>query len=407
MKISTPFVDLLPPLQDAEFEALKADIEANGVHDPIWEDEEGNILDGRHRLKIKPDAPRRVAKGLTAAEKEAFVFRTNFVRRNLSPAQKEEVDRARKATAKKLASEGKTQAEIGKLLGVSRECVSKWFTREPKSNGTSTSRIKHEPKPKSKAKLNKAAKKEVVRQVHKGKSQAQVGANFGIDQATVSRIVQAERKEAEKKAEKAARAAEGAKLSIDGFRFGDFREIAKQIPDGTVDLIFTDPPYDRKTLPLYGDLAKIAASKLVDGGSLICYLGQFQIDKVINLLTPHLRLWWTLAVVHSGDSARMTEYGVVVKWKPLLWFVKNTRGDKHTFVDDAVFSTQEKSSHDWQQSVVEASYYIEKLTPVGGLVFDPFCGGGTTFAACKSLGRRCITCDIDEKTLNVAKARIA
>jgi len=191
-----------------------------------------------------------------------------------------------------------------------------------------------------------------------------------------------------------------------GVVVGDFREVAKNIADESVSLIFTDPPYDRESLPLYGDMAAIASRVLIPGGSLICYLGQYQIDEVCKLVSPHLRLWWTLACIHTGTSARMTEYGIVVKWKPMLWFVKGTRGDKQTFVDDAIVSQQEKSHHDWQQSVKEAGYYIDKLTISGELVFDPFCGGGTTSVAAKKLGRRWATCDVDSVAATFARKRV-
>ena len=215
-------------------------------------------------------------------------------------------------------------------------------------------------------------------------------------------------KQQKAKAERAKRA-EAARQTpaAAGFVHGDFREVGKGLADGAVDLIFTDPPYDRKTLPLYGDLARLAAAKLADGGSLVCYLGQYLIPDVLALVTPHLRYWWTLAVVHTGRSARMNEYGVVVKWKPLLWFVKGTRGDKQTFVDDLVVSEREKDAHDWQQSVVEAGYYIDKLAPPGGLVFDPFCGGGTTAVACHRAGRRFLTCDVDADSIAIAGRRVA
>jgi DNA modification methylase len=33
-------------------------------------------------------------------------------------------------------------------------------------------------------------------------------------------------------------------------------QVAKQMPDNSIDLIFTDPPYAIKDLELYGELAK-------------------------------------------------------------------------------------------------------------------------------------------------------
>ncbi|MGC2681850.1 MAG: class I SAM-dependent methyltransferase, partial [Candidatus Nitrosopolaris sp.] len=55
---------------------------------------------------------------------------------------------------------------------------------------------------------------------------------------------------------------------------GDFLKKSLDIADKSVDLIFTDPPYDLKSLPLYQDLARIAARVLKDGGSLVTYCGQ-------------------------------------------------------------------------------------------------------------------------------------
>ena len=37
---------------------------------------------------------------------------------------------------------------------------------------------------------------------------------------------------------------------------GDARELAKDIPDNSIDLIFTDPPYAKEYIPLYGWLSK-------------------------------------------------------------------------------------------------------------------------------------------------------
>src|SRR5437762_10705349 len=55
---------------------------------------------------------------------------------------------------------------------------------------------------------------------------------------------------------------------VQGIHHCDFRTL--ELPDASVDLIFTDPPYDRDSVPLYGDMANIAARVLRPGGSLLC-----------------------------------------------------------------------------------------------------------------------------------------
>ena len=48
---------------------------------------------------------------------------------------------------------------------------------------------------------------------------------------------------------------------------GDFRQLLKTIPNESIDLIFTDPPYAAEYVPLYSDLAVIAHNVLKEGGA--------------------------------------------------------------------------------------------------------------------------------------------
>jgi hypothetical protein len=219
----------------------------------------------------------------------------------------------------------------------------------------------------------------------------------------------AEIRDKQQSAKRTAEKAEAIKRrkSVDGLYFGDFRKIGDKIPDASVDLIFTDPPYDRKAIELFDPLGEFAARVLRPGGSLIAYVGQIQLPDAVADLSKHLRYWWTCSCYHSGPTLlRMNEYGIVNGWKPMLWFVKETRGDKTTFVNDVATGTREKSHHEWQQSEHEARYFIELLTEKDGFVVDPFCGGGTTPAACIALGRKWAAFEIDEANLARASERI-
>ena len=101
--------DILPPLAQHEREALRESIALEGVRDPIWVDEDGNILDGHTRFSLCPAAPIRVKAGLSEAEKLAFVLACNLHRRNLSPEQKNAVREKQKGIAQALKTEGQTQ----------------------------------------------------------------------------------------------------------------------------------------------------------------------------------------------------------------------------------------------------------------------------------------------------------
>lgn len=407
-KLKTPYKDLLPPQAEAERDALKASIKAEGVREPIKVDEDGNILDGHGRFAIDRNAPRQVIKGLSAAEKKAFVFRSNLTRRNLSNAQKIELRSAMKAVAKELRVENpkkNTQARVAMLLGVDRTTVTKWLMQNVNDHNT------HKPpakKPDARTTLTKEGKEAAVKECQKGKSQAQVAANMGVSQSTVSRTVTSDtkQKKAARVRRKAAKEAEG--LGELGIKHVDYREAGSEIAKGCVDLIFTDPPYDRETLPQYEDLGQFAHRILKPGGSLICYLGDYQLPEVAGLVlkTKGMKFWWPLVCVHTGVTTNMKQWGVIVKHKMMLWFVKGKSRATKEFVHSLVMSEKDKDYHDWGQGIVEARYYINKLVPKGGFVVDPYCGGGTTCVAAKQLSRRYLAFETDRDAALGARKRI-
>jgi len=194
---------------------------------------------------------------------------------------------------------------------------------------------------------------------------------------------------------------------LPGIYVEDFYVGADRIADDSVDLIFTDPPYDREPVDLYRKAAKIAARILKPGGSFVAYSGQKYLPEVYGLINhPALRYWWTFAGVHAGANQMLQKLGIRCGWKPIVWYVKGTRGDVSAVLADVVSGAREKSHHDWQQAEEEALHFIEKLTFADGLVVDFFLGGGTTKVAADKLGRRFIGFEIDSATAARAKERI-
>jgi hypothetical protein len=194
----------------------------------------------------------------------------------------------------------------------------------------------------------------------------------------------------------------------DGVILGDFREVGKDIPDDSVALIFTDPPYDRASLPLYGEVAKLAARVLLPGGSLIVYGPNYALPEVMNLCGEHLRYWWTLAFLLPGDNALMREFGVRVGWKPLVWFTKGGRFNKQQLLFDVIQGgAKEKTEHEWQQQIGAAESLIRLLTAENDLVLDPMCGSATTLLAARRCGRRYLGIEVKAETVSLARERMA
>lgn len=93
---------------------------------------------------------------------------------------------------------------------------------------------------------------------------------------------------------------------------GDFAEKSTKeiIPNNSVDLIFTDPPYGMDAMSLYKDLAIIASRILKDGGSLVTYAGHCMIPTIIHIMeNTGLTFWWPIAIKLSGQYARAYHRG--------------------------------------------------------------------------------------------------
>lgn len=209
---------------------------------------------------------------------------------------------------------------------------------------------------------------------------------------------------------KAAAAAKRAirKTPDNGVYHGDAFKLADNIPDESCALVFTDPPYDRESLPMFEKLSELSSRILVQGGSLVTYGGQYVLPAILEHLSHHLTFFWICCCQHTGGTSQMREYGIKVKWKPMLWFVKGDfRRDRSVWVDDLVISKPDKSLHPWQQSIIEAKHFIESLTTPGEMVVDPFCGGGTTAMAAKQLGRIWWTADKNARHVKTARQRIS
>jgi hypothetical protein len=89
-------------------------------------------------------------------------------------------------------------------------------------------------------------------------------------------------------------------------RIGDCREVLADVPDNSVPLILTDPPYGDEAEPLYRWLAEFSARVLIPGGSLICFTGQSRLDRDMALFSAKLRYWWQLVLVYA-QSQRLSE----------------------------------------------------------------------------------------------------
>ena len=112
---------LFPDLSPEEYGALKSDIQARGVQVPVEYDEQGNVLDGHHRVRAceeigVKDWPRVVRLGMSEDAKREHVMALNLDRRHLDREQRADL-------AQRLRSDGWSIRRIADKLNIATNTV--------------------------------------------------------------------------------------------------------------------------------------------------------------------------------------------------------------------------------------------------------------------------------------------
>jgi site-specific DNA-methyltransferase (adenine-specific) len=175
--------------------------------------------------------------------------------------------------------------------------------------------------------------------------------------------------------------------------YGDFRERLADVPDGSADLIVTDPPYPAEFLPLWSDLAEVAARVLRPQGVMLAMSGKIHVDEVMQRLGQHLAYGWIYCQPLERGLTRIIARNILQEWKPVLAYSNGKwpsgRIDQHGDRFDS--GHREKARYRWEQDAGPMVDIIKVHLPEGGLVVDPFAGTGSfgiaaLLASCTFLG---------------------
>lgn len=216
--------------------------------------------------------------------------------------------------------------------------------------------------------------------------------------------------------EKRGRRAWVSTLNLDVVHLGDMQEMGQRIPDDSVDVIFTDPPYIKDLWERsYGELGELAARVLKPWGFLITYAPQAHLEDIMMTLSCSgddsgqaciLHYFWILSSLNSGQVAKDHQHNALCLHKPILVYQKQieegkVRGAKRCFAD-VVRGLRQKKFHPWQQSVHDVLGIISRFCSEGDILVDPFAGTGTSLKAANLLGLSWIGFEIDPKTHAIA-----
>lgn len=210
---------------------------------------------------------------------------------------------------------------------------------------------------------------------------------------------------------------------------GDCAELYGAIPDESVDMVLTDPPYGigyssrrRKdgsfARPIANDesLSVVARSArhlhriLKPDSALYLFASPRKQDAVAVILERagfriKNRIIWDKGIHTAGDCRGAFGYRYEVlffaaKGRPLI------RGKRHPDVWRFPRVASHRMAHQNEKPVPLLVQAVESFTDLGALVLDPFMGSGSTGEACALAGRRFVGCEINPRYFGPAVERL-
>ena len=225
---------------------------------------------------------------------------------------------------------------------------------------------------------------------------------------------------------------------------GDCLELMKDIPDGSVDAIITDPPYGTTACkwdsvipfePMWAELKRI----IKPNGAIVLFGSQpFTSALVMSNVKMFKYEWvWNKSLAGNGILAKKQPLKIhenVVVFNSNIYIPEMRKGkarwkggikDKHgtfsnaeapkvwsdeyyptSIIDISGAGMRSGRVHPTQKPVALMEYLVKTYTNEGETVLDFTMGSGSTGVACVNTNRNFIGIELDSEYFNIAKERI-
>jgi len=205
---------------------------------------------------------------------------------------------------------------------------------------------------------------------------------------------------------------------------GDCLKVMKDIPDNSVDLVLTDPPYGieyKRHIP-YPRYEKIDNDNnldwlplvikemyrvLYERGNMYMFCNWQNVDIFKTEISKHFTirnmLIWNKGGGGMGDLK--TTYGSVYE---ICFFANKKPSKLNGRRDNDVINLSRSGNkfHPTEKPISLIGYLIRKSSNESDLILDPFLGSGTTAVAAKQLKRNFIGIEISPEYCKIANERL-
>ena len=209
---------------------------------------------------------------------------------------------------------------------------------------------------------------------------------------------------------------------------GDCRDVLPQLEP--VDLVLTDPPYDKQTHDWALTNKSDGVQKLVNFENTTAGA----LREVFGTIAGKLSGWFISFIDYRHivdlettppDGLRSVRFGVWVKTNPMpqLSGDRPAQGFEAIMIHHTVggrmkwngggrpavwrFPISGDAHHPTSKPPKLVAALIDDFSQAGQTILDPFMGSGTTLRAAKDLGRKAIGIEIEEKYCEIAVKRLS
>ena len=219
---------------------------------------------------------------------------------------------------------------------------------------------------------------------------------------------------------------------------GDCLQLMRDIPDNSIDLIVTDPPYlistngggtINKVKKLRDSLTDLTNANITEGYDIEKFNTEFirvmkdiniyiwcnkvQIPEYFNFYVNRHKCKFDIICWHKTNALPTYSNKYLSDTEYCLYFRKGGKCFPQSYQDAQTFyiaPINHKDKKEFGHPTIKPLDIMEKLirnsSKEGDVVLDPFMGSGTTGVACINTNRNFIGIELDENYFNIAKNRI-